>query len=317
MNTKEALAVLRDATHDEAKAVAFFEARRWGDAPACPRCGSMAVRQIIGKDGQRERHFRWKCADCKRQYSVRTGTVFEETRLPMRIWAHAYWRCCASKKGVSALQIQRETGIGYRAALFMLNCICFAMAEPASEPKLSGTVEADETYIGGKPRGNNAGGRRIGRYRGGIWQKAPVLAAVQRGGRVRVRAVPMVTGANLRSFLFDTVDTSSRLMTDEAKSYAGIGQHFRGGHETTFHGSGEYARGDVTTNTVEGFISLVKRKLYGTHHAVSREHLHRYIADAAFIYNARKVTDAERVALAVKASEGKRLTYRDRSTEAA
>jgi len=316
MNTKEALAVLRDAINDEAKAVAFFEARRWADSPACPRCGSVAVRQIIGKDGQRERHFRWKCADCKRQYSVRTGTVFEETRLPLRVWAHAYWRCCASKKGVSALQIQRETGIGYRAALFMLNRIRFAMADGSHAPKLTGIVEADETYVGGKPRSPN-GAPAQRRQSGGLVHRAPVLAAVQRGGKVRVRTVPMVTGDNIRAFLRDSVDMSSRLVTDELHGYVKIGREFRGGHDTIHHGSREYARGDVTTNTIEGFFSLVKRKFYGTHHAVSREHLHRYIAEAAFIYNARKVTDAERVALAVKVSEGKRLTYREQPPAAA
>ncbi|HEX5010660.1 MAG TPA: IS1595 family transposase [Planctomycetota bacterium] len=310
--------MLRDATTDEAKAVEFFESRRWPDAPACPRCGSMAVHKIVGKDGRREAHFRWRCPDCAKagkpcQYSVRTGTVFEESRLPMRIWAHAYWRACASKKGVSALQIQRETGIGYRAALFMMNRIRFAMDDGAEAPKLSGTVEADEAYVGGKPRRRN--NQQTSKHPGNT--RAPVLAVVQRGGGVRVRAVTEVTSSNLQRFLFENVTPESRLMTDEARMYRYAGRMFKGGHETVDHHLYEYARGDVTTNTIEGFFSLLKRKVYGTHHAISREHLHRYVAEAAYLYNTRKLTDADRVACAVKASEGKRLRYSDSPSEAA
>lgn len=315
MNTKEAITVLREAISDEAKAIAFFESRRWGDSPACPRCGSVAVHQVIGTDGQRERHFRWKCKDCKRQYSVRTGTVFEETRMPMRTWAHIYWRACASKKGVSALQISRECAIGYRHALFALNRIRFAMDDGAAAPKLTGIVEADETYVGGKPRLKHR--QAPGEAPRIVRDKPAVLAAVQRGGAVRVRAVAKVTASTLELFLRETADHGIRLMTDDAPLYERFGKLFKGGHERVRHTAREYVRGDVTTNTVEGFFSILKRKVYGTHHAISREHLHRYIAEAAFLYNTRKLTDADRVACAVKSSEGKRLRYSDAPSEAA
>jgi len=317
MNTKEHLMALREAANDERKAAEYLEALRWGNDPACPRCGSVAVYRMTGRDGQREKHLRWRCRDCKRMYSVRTVSVLEETRLPLTTWCHAFWRCCASKKGVSALQIQRETGIGYRAALFMLNRIRFGMADGADAPKLFGTVEADEAYVGGKPRCKNNALPSERPKQGPKGNLAPVVAVVQRGGPVRVRHVAKVSGATLRAFLLDTVDTGARLMTDEHRMYIRAGRLFRGGHETVQHSAKEYARGDVTTNTIEGFFSLLKRKFYGTHHAVSREHLHRYVAEAAFIYNARKVDDLERMRLAVKAGEGKRLFFREPGTAAA
>jgi transposase-like protein len=310
VNTKEAVKVLREATTDEAKAVAFFESRRWPDGVACPRCGSVAVRAIIGKDGTRERHYRWTCKDCKRRFTVRTGTVFEETRLPMRVWVHAYWRCCASKKGVSALQISRECSIGYRHALFLLNRIRFGMADGPAAPKLAGVVEADETYVGGKPRTHGKGVREK-------WsKKVPVIGMVERGGRARMHVVARVTAKTLKAELAANVEASAVLMTDEHPAYGKIGQMFAG-HEAVKHSAREYIRGEAGINHAESLFALLKRKVYGTHHAISREHLHRYVAEAAFIYNARKVTDSERVTLAIKAGDGKRLTYREQPPAAA
>ena len=307
---KDALALLRAAAADEHAAIEFFECRRWGNSPACPRCGDTDVKKIIRKDGQRERHYRWRCRGCKRQYSVRTGTVFEETRLPMRVWAHAFWRCAASKKGVSSLQISRECGIGYRAALFMMHRIRHGMAAVAPSRKLRGTVEADETFVGGKPRVRGKG------IRPNWTDKTPVFAVVARGGQVRMRVMEKVTARNLDAALAETVDESARLITDESASYKTPGLRFVGGHETVHHKAGEYARGDVTTNTVEGVFSLLKRGMYGTFHSVTKQHLHRYLAEFEFRYNSRSMTDAERVHRAIKASEGKRLTYREPGSRA-
>ncbi len=310
MNTKEAVKVLREATTDEAKAVAFFESRRWPDGVACPRCGSVAVRAIIGKDGSRERHYRWTCKDCKRRFTVRTGTVFEETRLPMCVWAHAYWRCCTSKKGVSALQVSRETGVAYRHALFLLNRIRFGMAETADAPKLHGVVEADETYVGGKPRSKGKGIREK-------WsKKVPVVGMIERGGRARMHVVANVTAKTLRAELEANVAPSAHLMTDEHPAYGKIGRSFFA-HDAVKHSAREYIRGEAGINHAESLFAILKRKVYGTHHAISREHLHRYVAEAAFIYNARKVSDSDRVTLAIKAAEGKRLTYREQPPAAA
>ena len=142
------------ACSDELAAVEFFERRRWGTTPCCVRCGSVDVHKMVdSKTGQRNKRYLWRCHDCKEQYTVRIGAVYEESRLPMRHWAYAFWRAATSKKGVSALEIQRQCQITYKSALFLLNRIRFAMApDLRTAPKLNGIVECDETYVGGKPR---------------------------------------------------------------------------------------------------------------------------------------------------------------------
>lgn len=307
------LVSLREASLDERKAVELFEANRWNGEPACPRCGSVDVYQMKSKTGEREKNFRWRCRDCNRMYSVRTGLVMEESRLPLRVWAFAFWKACSSKKGVSALQISRECEISYKSALFLMHRIRFAMATPADgTPKLSGIVEADETYVGGKPRHHVKYGRSDTRQRISEQKskKAPVFAVVERGGRVRASTVPNVNKHNLAEHIRDLVDVeNARLQTDESSLYTSIGQEFSGGHETVNHTRREYARGDVTTNTVEGFFALIKRGVYGTFHSVSKKHLHRYVAEFEFRYNHRMMDDGERTMAAIRGAEGKRLLY--------
>jgi transposase-like protein len=288
------------ACSDELTAVEFMEKHRWGEHPGCPHCGDMNVYKMTGKDGGREKHYRWRCRGCKQQFSVRTGTVFEDSRIPMRHWCFGFWRAATSKKGVSALEIKRQTALSYKSALFMLHRIRFAMA-PADGNPLTGTVEVDETYVGGKaPRGT-------AKYN----NKSPVLAMVERGGRVRTKVLADVTAKSLQRAIVENVDRRSRIMTDEHKGYTGIGRAFEGGHETVKHSAYEYVRGDVSTNTVEGYFSLVKRGLNGIYHSVSKKHLHRYLAEFEFRYNRREHTDGERVVEAIQAADGKRLRYRE------
>jgi hypothetical protein len=184
-------------------------------------------------------------------------------------------------------------------------------SDPATAPKLKGIIEADETFIGGKPR--------VAREVRRIWsKKIPVFAALQRGGNVRTRAMPVVTAGNIKAMLSENVDfKSSRLMTDKNKLYRTIGPEFASGHDWVDHSVYEYARGEITTNTIEGFFSIVKRGLHGIYHAVSKEHLHRYLAEFEFRYNGRKMNDGERVTMAIKSAEGKRLLYRKPLDEAA
>lgn len=314
MNTKQNLSdhptveAARLASADEGKAVEFFEARRWGSEPACPRCGAVDVYQMVGKTGGRNEDFRWRCRGCKTMFSVRTGTVLEESRLPLRIWAHAFWRACSSKKGVSALQIKRETGISYKSALFLLHRIRFAMSsDHDAAPKLTGTVEVDETYVGGKPRFRRHG-QGSGPAPGFADRKAQVVALVQRDGNVRALVRDRVTAGTFKDEIRKRVEPSATIYTDEAARYVGLGKDFAA-HESINHKRGEYARGPVTTNTVEGFFSLLKRGLYGTFHSVSKHHLHRYVSEFEFRYNSRDVTDGERLDLAIRAADGKRLSY--------
>lgn len=292
------------ACADEKAAVEFMERKRWGDSPSCPRCGSVSVYQMKdSKTGERQADYRWRCKDCKDQYTVRIGTVFEDSRIPMRHWCYGFWRAATSKKGVSALEIHRHTGVSYKSALFMLNRIRFAMAGSAPEP-LSGPVEVDEAYIGGKPRykGNNK--------RGHGTSKQPIMALVEREGRVKTRPVPNVSANTLMTVIRENVSWNSAIITDENRAYEGIGDEYLGGHHTVCHSAKEYVRGPVHSNTVEGFFSIVKRGMHGIYHSVSKEHLHRYLAEFEFRYNRRELEDGERTIAAIKGAEGKRLTYK-------
>ena len=317
------VAALPKACSDELAAVEFIERQRWGAEPACPRCGVPEVNQMKARDGSRNARFLWRCLGCKEQFTVRIGTVFEDSRIPLRHWCYAFWAACASKKGVSALQIKRQTGLSYKSALFLMHRIRFAMT-PDRQPRLSGTVEVDETYVGGKPRKPSIQKLRTMSYteRKPYWdervshtgrgtKKTPVVALLERGGNVRAQVVTDVTSATLKRAIRQQVRPESRIMTDELASYKGIGKAFAGGHHTVRHSVREYAIGDVHVNTAESFFSLLKRGLIGTFHAVSKKHLHRYVNEFAFRWNTRKLDDGARTLAAIQGAEGKRLTYRE------
>jgi transposase-like protein len=320
---KDETGIVRDLPaicNDEQLAVEFLEKYRWGDSPACPRCGDTSVYQMQDRiTGRRNRRFLWRCNGCGDQYTVRIGTIFEDTRIPLRHWCFAIWAACSAKKGVSALQIRRQTQISYKSALFMMHRIRFLMTDGLLPPKLTGTVEADETWVGGKlrPRERREWGRlkglgvdmrRVPRYQ----NKTPVMAMVERGGDVRAVVLPNVNADNVRSVLQTYVSPEAHLRTDEAAHYLSVGQGFAS-HEAVKHSLYEYVRGDASTNMVESFFSRLKRQLYGTHHAVSKRHLHRYVAEVVFKHNTRKLDDGQRVIEAIQRAEGKRLVYQDSS----
>jgi transposase-like protein len=291
------------ACADEKAAVEFMEKQRWGDHPACPRCGDLDVYQMKdAKTGERQANFRWRCHGCKEQFTVRIGTVFEDSRIELRHWCFAFWRSATSKKGVSALEIHRQTGLSYKSALFMLHRIRFAMDEQDIEP-LKGDVEVDELFVGGRNRPYN--NSRMSRKK----PKTPVIGLKERGGRVRPRVVADVTSASLKGAIRANVDKSSRILTDEWSGYRGIGKEYAGGHETVRHSTHEYARGDVHTNSIEGFFGMVRRGLDGIYHSVSRKHLHRYLSEFEFRHNHRELDDGERTVAAIRAANNKRLTY--------
>jgi transposase-like protein len=295
------------ACADETAAVEFIERRRWGDCPHCPRCGATNVYKMMdAKTGGRNKRYLWRCRSCKQQYTVRIGTVFEESLLPLRHWCYALWRMSVSKKGVSALEIKRNCQITYKAALFMLNRLRFGMApDKATQPKLIGTVEVDEVYIGGKPR------KHTGTYkRGRGTPKTPVFVAVERGGKIHRRVVPNVTGATLNGAIRDVVDRSASLMSDENPAYSGICGYVGGRHQTVNHGAGEYSRDGVNVNTAESSNALVKRGIVGIYHNVSKEYLHRYLWQYDFLWDHREMTDGERLEQLVRATDGKRLLYK-------
>ncbi len=295
------------ACSNELAAVEFFEKQRWGDSPCCVHCGSIAVYKMTdAKTGERSARFLWRCRDCKKQYTVRIGTVYEETRLPLRHWAYAFWRASTSKKGVAALEIKRHCQIGYKAALFLMNRIRFAMApDIETAPKLAGIVECDEVYVGGKPR---RGDGKI-HFRGKGTLKTPVFVAVERGGQIRRRIMPNVTGKNVKNAIREMVDTSATIHTDDNGVYMGLAKEFAA-HQTVCHSTGEYVRGDVHNNTAESSNALIKRGMMGIYHNVSKEYLHRYLWQWDFCWNNRDLNDGERTLEAIRAAEGKRLMYK-------
>jgi transposase-like protein len=237
---------------------------------------------------------------------VRVGTVLEESRIPLRCWAYAFWRAVTSKKGVAALEIKRQCQISYPSALFLMHRIRFAMTpKHGTAPKLAGVVECDETYVGGKPRtgtGYHAPGRGT--------KKTPVFGMVERGGNIHRRVVADVSGKNLKAAIRACVAPSATIMTDEWPAYRGIGREFAGGHHVVNHGRKQYVNGDVFTNTAESSFAILKRGLTGIYHAVSKEHLHRYVSEFDFRWNTRQLNDGDRTVLAVRGARGKRLPYR-------
>lgn len=294
------------------KAREHLEALRWPNGAVCPHCGGVdKVYKIEANEKKRVRAGLYKCGDCRKQFTVTVGTVFEKSRIPLNKWLMAVHLMCASKKGISAHQLHRMLGITYKSAWFMAHRIREAMREDGPGI-LGGTgkvVEVDETF------GNERKPKSQGKKGRGYQHKSKVLSLVERGGRVQSFHVPRVNAATLKPYLKEQIDAETRLMTDDAKHYNKMGKEFAD-HGVVKHSIGEYVRGDIHTNTVEGYFSIFKRGLKGIYHHISKKHLKRYLCEFDFRYNYRsalKVSDANRADIALKGIVGKRLLYRDSS----
>lgn len=291
--------------HDEDKARQHLEAIRWPRGPVCPHCG--VTEGAYHLNGKAHRPGLLKCGSCREQFSVTVGTVFERSKIPLGKWLMATHMLCSSKKGCSSHQIHRTLGVTYKTAWFMTHRIREAMRDVTTDQLggagTSGIVEADETYFG-KTKGPGKGAH--------ISKKEKVVALVERKGRVRAFHVPTVNADSLRPILHGQIAQSARLMTDSAGMYSKIGKNFVS-HEIVDHASKEYARGDVTTNTVESFFGVLKRGIGGVYQHVSPDHLSRYVDEFAFRHNNRvalEIDDNQRAVNALTAIEGKRLTHR-------
>jgi len=296
---------------DEDKARDLLESVRWPNGTACLHCGSVKVYRLEPKAESKRpgRRGLWKCGDCRKQFTVTVGTIFEGSHIKLNKWVIAIYIMCASKKGVSALQLKRMMEpISYKSAWFMCHRIRFAMTQEPMTGLLQGTVEVDETYIGGKAHNMHASKRAKLGGRGTVG-KPPIFALVERGGDLRGQVVANVTGENLKGIIRKQVDPTATIMSDEASAYVGLDREFAG-HESVGHGQGEYVRGEAYTNTLEGAFSLFKRQIVGAHHHVSPQHLDRYWDEFEWKYNRRKSTEGEKMEMALKATEGKRLTYK-------
>jgi len=307
---------------DEQTAIEFWESKRWPDGPICPHCG--LVGEAYKLQGKSTRPGLWKCKGCRKPFTAKMRSIFEDSHIPMHQWMYAIHLLCSSKKGMSAHQFFRMTEtfygkkVSYRTAWFMFHRIRFAMTQHPLVEKLGGTIECDETYVGGKIRvGSYKPGDDYHRkFRSPRDNKAPVFSVLQRDGSVRSRHVQRVTAENLKPIVEQMIAEDAEVMTDSSTALHGALSNRN--HFQVNHTAGEYARreGDklITTNSVEGFFSLLKRGIYGTYHQVGKPYLQQYLNEFDFRYNNRKLTDAERTDAALRATEGKRLTLRTPST---
>lgn len=290
--------------HNEEAAFAYVEAHLWPQGPVCPHC--QATGDKIGRlTGKTSRPGLRKCYACRKTFTVRIGSIFEDSHFPLHLWLQAIQLICGSKKGMSTRQIQRTFNCSMKTAWFLTHRIREIMkpADASSEP-MGGegkTVEADWTYVGRKP------GMKVKR---GLGHMRPVFALVERDGGVRSLHVPNVRADNLNEAM-QHASSKSRLMTDEAPVFTLLGYRFAG-HETVAHKQDEYVRGEAHTNTVEGFFSILKRGIYGVYQHVSEAHLQRYLNEFDFRYSNRErlgVDDVQRASIALSGAKGRRLTY--------
>ena len=288
--------------HNEEAAYNFIEARIWPNGAVCPHCGGV---ERIGKMGGKSTRIGvYKCYDCRKPFTVKVGTIFESSHIPLRLWLQAIFLISSSKKGISSNQLHRTLGITLKSAWFMSHRIREAMKrnDKGFLGKGGNVVEADETYIGRKP------GTKVRRGHG---HKNAVFSLVERKGSVRSFHVPNVTADTLKKKLLAHVSKKAKLMTDDAKQYIKLGKAFAS-HESVNHSAEEYVRGNVHTNTIEGFFSIFKRGMKGVYQHCGHDHLNRYLAEFDFRSNNRAAlgnSDTDRAETLLRGVVGKRLTY--------
>lgn len=294
---------------DNDKARELLESLRWPNGPMCPHCAndgkSKAIYTITSRtDSKRpSRKGLYKCGACRKQFTVTVGTIFEDSHIPIGKWLMAIFLLCSSKKGMSAHQLHRMLDMTYKTAWFMAHRIRFAMGEGPLAALIKGTVEIDETYVGGR-----------GESRTLAIRKTAVVALVQRKGKVRTKVMSTVTQRNLRSCLNECAPAETIINTDKAGVYIGLNKTFQR-HDVVDHSKYQYALKNADgssahVNTAESFFSLIKRGIMGSFHHVSREHLHRYASEFQFRWNNRHIEDGQRMEIAIEQVAGKRLTYR-------
>jgi transposase-like protein len=282
---------------DESKGFEAVRDRRWPDGNvSCPRCGCEAVRFM-------EKRKTWNCNDCRKQFSIKTGTIFEESPIPFSKWLPAMWLIVNAKNGISSCELARSIDVTQKTAWFMLHRIRLAMDNGSIE-KLNGEVEADETFVGGKAK-NQHKWQRVGKGRGSS-DKAAVHGMIERGGRVVAMTVPNLEGPTLRGYIERHVSPTATIYTDEFKAYALLGRKFD--HHVIDH-MVSYVEGNIHTNSIENFWSLLKRGLKGTYISVEPFHLFRYVEEQVFRFNERKATDGERFQLALSQVVNRRIKY--------
>jgi len=300
----------RPEFHDEAAALAYVEAWLWPQGPVCPRCG--VVNEATKLGGKSTRLGTYKCRPCRKPFTVKIGTIFESSHVPMNLWLQAIHLMCSSKKGTSSNQLHRTLEVTLKTAWFMSHRIREAMRDDALAGfgVGGGVVEVDETFIGNdrtiKPKGEKKGR--------GYAHKHKVLSLVDRTtGRAKSMVVDDLKASTLLPILRENIAKEAVIYTDEAAQYGKVGGSFAG-HDYVHHGAGEYGRGEVHTNTIEGYFSIFKRGMKGVYQHCGKQHLHRYLAKFEFRYNNRVANgtdDSARSAISLFGASGRRPMYRD------
>jgi transposase-like protein len=301
--------------HNEKAAYAWVEARIWPNGPVCPHCAENKRVSLMG--GKSTRIGAYKCYACRKPFTVKVGTIFEASHIPMRLWLQAIFLLTSSKKGISSNQLHRTLGVTLKTAWFMSHRIREAMREGGLVPMGGdGTiVEADETYLWStevpKPRSRGRIPTPTKRGKSGPADKRAIISLVERGGNVRSFHVENADKLTVNRIVTENIARETRMHTDESRIYGDVEQHVTI-RETVRHSAKEYARGDVNTNSVEGYFGILKRGMKGIYQHCKEKHLHRYLAEYDFRYNHRiklGVNDAMRAERALMGVAGKRLTY--------
>ncbi|WP_018620216.1 IS1595 family transposase [Spirosoma luteum] len=291
---------LNERFPDELSCKRYIAKLRWNGQPVCPHCGNKKKSYAFSNGD-------YKCATCRKHYTVRIGTIFEDSKVPLKKWLIAAYLITAHKKGISSHQLGRDLDVTQRTAWFMLHRLKHAMKTRTFDVPLEGVVEADETYVGGKERFKHKSKRTEGTQGRSTKVKAPVFGMVQRGGRIVAMTVETTSASTLLPIIEEHVAVGSKIMTDEFKAYMQLQRLYQ--HGVVRHGQGQYKSGEAHTNTLEGFWSLFKRGVTGIYHWVSVKHLGAYVAEFEYRYNSRKISDGDRFERAVGHLDG-RLSYK-------
>lgn len=286
---------------DKQRSIDFVVAMRWPHGPVCPRCESKEYSFLKTRSI-------WECKGCKKQYSVKVGTIFEDSAIKLDKWICAMWMIVNAKNGVSSYEIHRSLGVTQKTAWFMMHRIRLALQKGSIDRKLMGEVEVDETYIGGKARNMHQSKRAKALKAEGYFRKAVVMGMLERNGEVRTKVLNVASAKVLAREIRANVEPGSTLYTDQLASYTRVGQEYA--HHVINHAQ-EYVRGNVHTNSIENFWSLLKRGIKGTYVSVEPFHLFRYLDEQSFRFNTRKDNDQGRFMEAMSSIVGKRVEYKE------